>query len=532
MRRLAFITLFFVAALFAVYASNSNTSANLGLFHNGSNQELDLAKNISYNHIGQNLSAYGLNATDELQVQKVSVDELSMAHARFQQNYAGIPVFGGEAIVHLNADGSLFNVTNTLIPNVNVDTTPTLAASDAIAKATTLLGCDDCLTSQPQTELMIMRRNDKDHLVYRVQLERIDGSRETAIPVYFIDAHTGKKVFKYNNLQTATGVSLFSGIVDIGTSSVGTTFYMEDIVKRVGTFDFRNGTAKLNRFTDTDNVWDSATQKAGVDAHFGFTKTLEYYSVKHGRNGINGSGGPTVQTAAANGVGLATSRVHYSRNYNNAFWDGRQMTYGDGDGTTFTPLVTLDICGHEVTHGVTQFSANLVYANESGALNESMSDVFGALIEAYAKGLSANTWKVGEECYTPANGTADALRYMDNPRLARNAGFTADDDPDFYPERYKGTSDNGGVHINSGIANNAFYLVAAGGTHRLGGSVTGIGLDKAGQIWYKALTIYMTSSTNFSGARAATLNAATVLFGANSPEFNSVAAAWTACGVN
>lgn len=206
--------------------------------------------------------------------------------------------------------------------------------------------------------------------------------------------------------------------------------------------------------------------------------------------------------------------------------------YGDGDGTTFTPLVTLDICGHEMTHGITERTAALVYSGESGALNESFSDVFGAMVERYVRGESASTWKIGEEAYTPTTA-GDALRYMDNPHLAGKAGYTSDDDPDHYSERYTGTSDNGGVHINSGIANNAFYLVAKGGTHHKSGvTVTGIGADDAAKIWFRALTSYMTSTTDFAGARAATLQAATALFGQGSAQYSSVAQAWTAVGVN
>jgi hypothetical protein len=209
------------------------------------------------------------------------------------------------------------------------------------------------------------------------------------------------------------------------------------------------------------------------------------------------------------------------------------MTYGDGDGTNYTPLVTLDIAGHEMTHGVTERTANLTYSGESGAINESMSDVFGAMVELYSRGgtVTADTWKIGEQAYTPATA-GDALRYMNNPHLAGNAGFTSNDDPDHYSERYTGTSDSGGVHINSGIGNHVFYLTAAGGTHHLSGvTVTGIGTSDAERIWYRALTVYMTSGTNYAGARTATLNAATDLFGSTGTQYNTVATAWCAAGI-
>ena len=471
----------------------------------------------------------------EQRVSKVEIDELNMAHTRVQQTVNGVPVWGGEAIVHLQKDGSLFTVTDNLVKNIFVDTTPTLSEKVAVEMALSRFRGRDNLTAEPVVDMWVWADKDQAQLVYRVQLRREDGTAQTSMPVYFINAHTGAKVFSYDNLQTQTssgsGVSLYSGTVPLTTYKSGTSYYLEDVGRKVGTFNYNNGTTTAARYTDADNIWDSTAQKAGVDAQYGQIKTYDYYLNVHGRNGIDGSGGPGATTSINGTTALITSRVHYSTNYNNAYWNGSYMTYGDGNGTTFTPLVTLDIAGHEMTHGVTERTANLTYSGESGALNESMSDVFGAMVERSVQGESANTWLIGEQCYTP--GTAgDALRYMNNPHLASNSGYTADDDPDHYAERYTGTSDNGGVHINSGISNYVFYLVAKGGTHhRSGLTVTGIGADDAAKIWYKALTAYMTASTNFAGARTATLNAATAIFGATSTQYATVCQAWTAAGV-
>ncbi|HLM00159.1 MAG TPA: M4 family metallopeptidase, partial [Pyrinomonadaceae bacterium] len=374
--------------------------------------------------------------------------------------------------------------------------------------------------------------DSRTHLAYRVRMRREDGTRETAMPVIFIDAQTGEKIFEYDNLQTATGSSLYSGAVAIDTSSVGSTYYMEDLSRKIGTFDARNGTSTFYRLTDADDVWDISSQRAAVDAHYGAMKTFDYFKIVHGRNGIDGAGGPGTQTAAADAsIKLLSSRVHYSYNYVNAYWNGSTMTYGDGDGTTAGPLVALDICAHEMTHGITERTAGLIYSGESGALNESMSDVFGAMVERYARGENTNTWLIGEDAWTPAK-SGDALRYMNNPHYADNGGYSVDDDPDHYSERYTGTGDNGGVHINSGIANHAFYLLAKGGAHHKGGSMNGIGADAAAKIWYKALTTYMTSSTNFAGARIATINAASALYGSTSAQSNAVAQAWCLVGVS
>lgn len=535
MRRYTYLTIFFFGLFVAIFALNTGTQANPKKFNKGTQQELNLAKTMSYEYLAQYVSSRGIDSTKDLKVINVAVDDLSMAHTKMQQTVNGVPVFGGETIVHLNSDGSLFNITDSLVSKVSVNTEPTLSKTEALNAATSIYGCSDCLTAEPKVDMFVLRRKGKDHLTYRVQLERIDGSQETTMPVYFIDAHTGQKIWEYNNLQTAgvvgSGTSTYYGTLSFNAYQNGTTFYMEDVTRKVGTFDYKNTTTSLSRATDTDNVWNATNQRAIVDAHYGTAATYDYFKNVHGRNGIDGNGGPG-STLSIDGVtNLIGSRVHYSTNYNNAFWNGSYMTFGDGDGSTFSSLTTVDICGHELTHGVTERTANLVYSGESGALNESMSDVFGVMVDRSVRGESANTWKIGEECFTPANGTGDALRYMDTPHLAGNGGFTSDDDPDHYSERYTGTADNGGVHINSGIANKAFYLVAKGGSHHLGGTMTGIGPDDAAKIWYRALTSFMTSSTNFAGARTATLNAATALFGNTSTQYNAVCQAWSMVGV-
>ncbi|MFN6963514.1 MAG: M4 family metallopeptidase [Pyrinomonadaceae bacterium] len=507
---------------FGLFTSGSN--AQRTVFGKGSPDEKETARRLSLDVLRQRASLRPIGDPTEYKVKSTDVDERGMAHTRFQQTAGGVPVWQGEAIVHLKNDGSLREVTDDIKENVAVNTSPNFSAEDAVRLAMDMYKGSEHLTEKPTADLWIYRGEDRDHLAYRVQMRREDNTKDTAMPVIFVDAHTGEKVFEYDNLQTGSGPSLYSGTVTIGTSVSGSTYYMENTTRKVGTFDNRNTTASTYRFTDTNDVWDASAQRAGVDAQYGAEKTMDYFQNVHGRNGIDGSGGPAYYTSAVGGVGLISSKVHYSTSYNNAFWNGQYMTYGDGDGTTFTPLVTIDICGHEMTHGVTERTANLTYSNESGALNESMSDVFGAMVERYARGATnSNTWKIGEDAYTPGT-PGDALRLMDNPNAVG--------DPDHYSLRYTGTADNGGVHTNSSIANHAFYLIAAGGTNRVSGvAVPAIGPDNAAKIWYRALTVYMTSGTTFSGARTATLNAATDLFGASSSQYNSVATGWCAVGV-
>jgi thermolysin len=540
-----FLSIFavFVLAILAFGLLSNRTGAVKPVFGEGSQDELETAKRISLGILRDRAVQRGIANADEFEVQKVEIDELKMAHTRVRQSVNGIPVWEGEAIVHLKSDGELSTITDNLKESPAINTEPNLSAEDAlqIARGMSNGSKVKVITEKPTIDLWIYHGEMRDHLAYRVEMPRLDGTSKTAIPVVFVDAQTGEKIFEYNNLQTGSGNSLYSGTINIDTSSSGSTFYMEDLTRKMGTFNMNNtgntttGTGGTqSRYTGTDDVWSATNERAGVDAHYGAAKTFDYYQNVHGRNGINGSGGPGTTTAAANsGVSLITSRVHFGSGYNNAFWYNNQMTYGDGNGSSFSPLVTLDIAGHEMTHGVTQYSANLTYANESGALNESMSDVFGAMVELYARGGSptADTWKIGEQCYTPSTA-GDALRYMNDPHLAGNGGYTSNDDPDHYSERYTGTADSGGVHINSGIGNKAFYLAVAGGTHHLSGvTVTGMSANDASKIWYRALTVYMTSGTNFSGARTATLNAATDLFGSSSAQYNTTATTWCAVGV-
>ena len=283
-------------------------------------------------------------------------------------------------------------------------------------------------------------------------------------------------------------------------------------------------------FSDADNTWgngatsDRAT--AGVDAHYGVATTWDYFKNVHGRTGI-----------ANDGKG-ALSRVHYGRNYVNAFWSDSCfcMTFGDGDGTTYYPLVNLDVAGHEMTHGITSRSANLTYSGESGGLNESMSDIFGTMVEFQANNAGdPPDYQIGEELYINNPGATKAFRYMYNPAL-EGAGRSVN--------CYSSTVGSLDVHYSSGPSNHYFYLLAEGSAPKTwpngtygsptcnGSSVTGIGRDAAAKIQYRALTVYMTSGTNYAGARTATLQAATDLYGAGSAQYNAVAAAWSAVNVN
>jgi Zn-dependent metalloprotease len=512
---------------------------------------IERARAAGVDHFRLRAAERGASIAEDFTVTQVHVDRLSMVHTRVQQRFRGIPVFGGEAMAHVGADGRLKGETNRFLANVAADAAQRLTPRAAIAIAVAAYGCTACLTAAPTARLWIVRHDGVDRLAYVVRLRRIDGTIETALPVVFVDAGSGEVIWQYDDFQRGTGQSLYSGIVAIDTTRYSAGSALESAARRYGTFA-ENGPYALpppyhvlgftfDDLFDDNDLWDAPDQRAAVDAHYAAGRYLSYLQSVHDRNGVDGSGGPGAVSPFGGGPALLSQFVHYGNNVNNAGWlaladpstgdpAGGVAVYGDGDGVAYSPLVSLDTVAHELTHGLIQYTANLVYFGESGAINESWADVFGALTKRHVQGETASTWRVLDDAYTPAVA-GDALRYLDTPHHASEKGYTADDDPDHYSERYLGNADNGGVHINSGIANKAFHLVAKGGRHHLGGSMAGVGADVAGRIWFTALRSYMLSSTDFAGARAATVNAAAALYGPGSVPHAAVSTAWCMVGV-
>lgn len=348
------------------------------------------------------------------------------------------------------------------------------------------------------------------------------------IPLYranvFVDAATGA-ILDEQNLICTTDVPASALLKYSGTQTItcdqqtASQFRLREVARGLGveTYNMNNTTTySATDFTNTSTAWTSTVvfQQVARDAHWGCEMTYDYYWQQHNRNSID------------NGGFKLLSYVHYSTNYNNAFWDGQRMTYGDGNGTTFTPLTALDVCGHEVSHGLTSATGNLTYQNESGALNEGNSDIFGTCIENFGRPSNWD-WKIGKDITPNTLG----IRDMQNPSAA------AYSDPDTYMGTYwyTGTADNGGVHTNSGVYNFWFYLLTAGGTgtNDISNSytVTGITMASAAKIAFRALTIYYVPSTNFANARLLTIQAAKDLFGACSNEVIQTTNAWYAVGV-
>jgi len=464
----------------------------------------------------------------EWRVEKTNEDELAMSHTRVQQLYQNIPVWGGDVVVHLQSDGSLASISKKA-RSVTVNTTPDYSKEEAVDFAIEAVGGWQRVTDDPSAELWIYNHEGTDHLVWRVEVPMFDDSPSS--PVVFLDAHTAKEVFRYENLQTScsaavgSGSAYYSGNVSLNTCqySKNKSYYLED-PSDFETMSFGSTTTKISYQADTDNKWTASTQKVAVQAHYNARKVLDYYS-SLGRSGIDGANGPGFVLSMDGFSMLLTSGVSYSKKYNNAFWSSSLgvMVYGDGDGKTFNPLVSVDISGHEMTHGVVQYTANLAYTGESGGLNEAYADILGSMVERYVDGsvTSSDTWKIGEDAYTPKTA-GDALRYLDNPAKDKVS-------LDYYATN-AGTYD---VHYSSGIANLAFYLLSEGGSHptRGGAAMVGIGPDKAAAIWYRALAYYLTSNATFADARDACLSAATDLYGSGSAEYTAVQTSWSMVGL-
>jgi Zn-dependent metalloprotease len=482
-------------------------------------------------HVRQNAALSFFNADQGL----VAVDTLADAdgteHVRFARTYRGLRVIGGDLVVHGTAAGEFVGLSQTLSGPLALGTRASLASQGAVRRGLAEFAGRPAAS---RAELLIYAR-ETPVLAYEVIVEGELADQSPSELHVIVDATTAAILDSWDGIETAsgTGNGFFNGPVALETTPIAGGFSLKDPL-RGGQFtvDMKNkqgGNGTL--FTDADNKWgngaltDSAS--VAVDAQYGTAMTWDYYQTVHHRNGI-----------ANDGKG-ASNRVHYGRNYNNAFWQDSCfcMTYGDGDGRTFNPFDSLDVAGHEMSHGVTSRTSNLTYSGESGGLNEGTSDIFGTMVEFFADNAKdIPDYMIGERLYKSGS---TALRFMYHPSLD---GASADC-------WYSGVGSLN-VHYSSGVTNHFFYLLAEGSAPDGGapasptcnpsdtrqahgnGALFGIGRDAAQRIWYRALTLYFTSSTNYAGARVATMNAARDLFGDGSTQQNAVAAAWSALNVN
>ena len=510
-------------------------------------------------------------------------DELGRTNVRMDRLYAGVPIFGAQAIAHLDANGRVASITGEPIPSIlPIDVKPTVAAAAARATAVTSMGGTPKEISAP--ELVIVKLDDGNyrlayHVTGTVDADQAHPPRRThvfvdamngeVLPIGYDESHgfldesqvedtrthlgsrqtTGFSLRPQSQTAAPTippghGNSIYSGIVPLATSRGPMSGYvLRDPATGAETRDANNsqgvrGAGGLGGIFgrptpaqpigDANNVWGEPTDpqraRAGIDAHYAAVQYMGYLRDMFGRNSIDDRGY------------RLTSNVHVRQNLVNAYWDGTSVNYGDGDGRVAGPMVDPDIAGHEITHGLTSNTSRLIYRGESGALNEAGSDILGSAgLSWYLRGRGdqgiATDYMIGENAFTPSI-QGDALRYMDSPTRDRRNPQSEMYSRDNVSTMYRGEQDKGGVHLNSGIANNFFYLLANGGTNPTSRqSTTGIGMEKALRIYYRAHTVYFTPSTNFVQARAAWERAATDLYGANSTELATVRRAASAVGI-
>ena len=468
------------------------------------------------------------------------VDPDGSSHVRVDRTYRGLPVLGGDLVVHRGPDEAWRGTSQTIESTLAMSVAPGIGKDAAERSALAPSKVNRRITGQSvktAPQLVVDARGEQPRLTWEVISGGTQSDGTPSRLATYVDARTGEVLGTEQQVQTVDGQgqSLYGGTVGLQLTLSGSTYSLKDPTRgNTYTTDMGNKSDSMycqlfgtkcstgTLFTSPDNLFGngstSSRESAAVDAQYGTNETWDYYKNVHGRNGIFG-----------NGTG-SFNRVHYGSGYVNAFWDGTKMTYGDGDGTSYGPLTSLDVAGHEMSHGVTEHTAGLTYSGESGGLNESTSDIFGTMVEFYAANSNdAGDYLIGEQ-FDLAKHTG--FRRMDNP--------SSDGSSVNCWSSTVGTLD---VHYSSGVGNHFFYLLSEGsGTKTINGvshssttcngsTVTGIGRDAAAKIWYRALSVYMTSSTNYQGARTATLNAARDLYGAGSAQYNAVAAAWSAVSV-
>lgn len=512
--------------------------------------------------------ALGLDERHSFRLRASHGDELGMTHARLEQRYQGLRVWGAEAIAHAGPEGEPLAPTLALRGGIDLNTLPSMEASEVLARIHAELAPTGPYAGEPLAELVVYpdvvrvtrpgtRRPDWDGLdatafsmvvrryvlAWHVHAE-IESPGDVRHVDYLVNAHTGAVLDRWDSLRTTaatgTGRSQYSGTVALATNSAGSGYELRDTVRAATGFNevrdmnhATSGTGTL--YTDADNTWGDGLdyredpepttsangQTVAVDAAFGIQATWDMYRNVLGRNGIDGQGSPVF------------ARVHYDSGYDNAFYSDNCRCLTFGDGTRRLPYTPVDIVGHEFSHGVCSATAGLIYSKESGGLNESNSDIFGVMTEFYVRGASGQgsvlpdsggNWTQGEQIATAA---APQYRRMYKPSLD---GKSAD--------AWSPTLASLDVHYSSGPMNRCFYFLSQGATASGDTSSTylpqgmpGIGNQKAAKVWYRALTTYMTPATDYAGARIACIQAVRDLHPLSGPEEVAVWNAFAAINV-
>ncbi len=482
--------------------------------------------------------ALNLPNTVSLRSYSVEKDDLGYTHTRYREYINNFPIEGSMLITHCKG-GRLNSVNGDYFQDFNSNLTASISEKNALEKALKKVNAvkykwenkeqeaamrqrlkQPDFTYFPKGELVIVHKFKTDYSAVNMRLAykfNIYAEKPLYRSYVFVDAATGEVIAEEQIIHTAdvigTANTKYSGSVTMTSDNFGTGQYRLQETGRgngIQTYNVNNTTTYTNTdFTNASSAWNvSGIDQAASDAHWGAEKTYDYYHQIHNRNSIDGNGYTLL------------SYVHYDVNFVNAFWDGQEMSYGDGDVSQgFNIMTALDVCGHEITHGLTSNTANLG-SGEAGALNEGFSDIFGTSIEFFAR-PSQHDWLMGADIMTNHAG----LRDMSNPV---NLG---------QPNCYLGTNwdPNGEVHNNNGPCIYWYYLLCQGGagTNDNGSAytVTGITMAEAEKIAFRGLTVYFTPGTTYADARTQTIQAATDLYGGCSPEVIATTNAWYAVGV-
>lgn len=486
------------------------------------------AEETVMSQIAERPRAFGLASADEVRLFGVDRDELGRSDVRLDQRHGGVDVIGGQLIVRLDTTSRVSSVGGHVFDVAGAATAPQIDEASAIRIASAAAGRLEGLTVSSRLVLVpnaLMHVNDDERggtLAYEVHFAGSDRNIERGKKI-FVDARSGLIVWRFGTTPHASGVGYgeYSGRVTIITDEYEEGWYrmIDSSAGNSEVHDAYNNTEDLEDHlfeNNSANVWgdgnpaDAVT--AAVDAHFAVNETWRYYRDRHGRLGADG-----------NGTRIKTF-VHFGSEYNNASGADSVIVLGDGDGVSYGSFAALDVVAHEFTHSVVQATSGVPYSGEGGAIDEALCDIFGTAVE-FRSGRNPDFF-IGEDVVRSGHPRTN-FRDMSNPTVSHLSQkvYAGGCSPD-------GDNDNCGVHTNSGIVNNVFYLLSVGGTHAVSGvKVPKIGREVAEDIFYEAMSRHMFAGTNFYRMAHATLSGATDLYGYNSKQYKAVRTAWQAVGV-
>ncbi|BDU72874.1 M4 family metallopeptidase [Mesoterricola silvestris] len=515
----------------------------------------------------------GLEAADDFVPRDVVRDGLGQVHVRLQQTYRGLPVWGGQAIVHVVPSGEAPPMTDALVRGVRVEPTPNLGPREALAVAQDRIAPRGPYADPPRAELVVWPETAfpgtpaagqapdatdpaaapvvvAHRLAYHLHAALENGPGETRHEDLLLDAHTGAVLKAWSTLFTArrksraipagrpergVGLSQYSGKVPLHTMRAKGGFELTDPTRGgLATRNLAGATSGSGEpYVNASRTWGDGQnydpgrgpgspngQTAAVDAHYGLQTAWDFYHRILGRDGLDGKG-----TAPVN-------YVHYAEGFDNAFWSDACFCMTYGDGLRMGTLTSLDVVGHEVSHGLCTATAGLAYEGESGGLNEANSDIFGVMIRFYAREAGGLGSRVPEGAgpWTVGGDLADEpFRHLDRPSLDGHS-------PDEWSPALKDLD----PHLSSGPMNRAFYFLAQGASadptspahsRWLPEGMEGIGNDKALRIWWRTLSTRLTPTSGYRQARAGALQSARELYGDGGPEMQAVGKAFRAIHV-